>query len=100
MKGLNPMLQTLVDALVSTFVYTCTYMYIVLHTLVVQCCLGNAGCDHRWTPACLLSPPPQLLVGIQNESPYVRDMAVLCLGLACLLDVSVARKHLLLFIQV
>ena len=37
---------------------------------------------------------------IQNENPYVRDLAVLALGLACLLDINLARHHILLFIQV
>ena len=42
----------------------------------------------------------QLLPCVQNENPYVRDMALHCLGLACLLDISTARNHLLLFLQV
>ncbi len=42
----------------------------------------------------------QLLPCVQNENPYVRDMALVCLGLACLLDISMARKLLLLFLQV
>ena len=42
----------------------------------------------------------QLLPCVQNENPFVRDMALHCLGLACLLDISNARNHLLLFLQV
>jgi hypothetical protein len=41
-----------------------------------------------------------LLPSIQNELPDIRDMALNCLGLACLLDISLARNHILLFLQV
>ena len=44
--------------------------------------------------------PLQLLPSIQNELPDIRDMALNCLGLACLLDISLARNHILLFLQV
>ena len=44
--------------------------------------------------------PLQLLPSIQNECPDIRDMALNCLGLACLLDISLARNHILLFLQV
>ena len=30
----------------------------------------------------------------------MRDMALLCLGLSCLIDIHMARGHLLLFLQV
>ena len=37
---------------------------------------------------------------MQNEDPFVRDLAFNCLGLACIVDVSLAQKYLLLFLQV
>lgn len=37
---------------------------------------------------------------MQNEDPFVRDLAFNCLGLAAILDVSLAQKYLLLFLQV
>ena len=45
-------------------------------------------------------PHLQLIPCIQNENPYVRDMALFCLGLACIVDLHMSRKHLLLFLQV
>ena len=44
--------------------------------------------------------PVQVLPSIQSELPDIRDLAFNCLGLACLHDVSLARNHLLLFLQV
>ncbi|CAI8036851.1 Condensin complex subunit 3 [Geodia barretti] len=41
-----------------------------------------------------------VLPSIQSELPDIRDLAFCCLGLACLHDVSLARNHLLLFLQV
>ena len=42
----------------------------------------------------------QVIPGITNEDPAVRNVAVRCLGLCCYLDVHTATKHLLLFTQV
>ena len=42
----------------------------------------------------------QVLPCVQNEDPFVRDLAFNCLGLAAILDVSLAQKYLLLFLQV
>uniref|UniRef100_A0A1X7SQ01 Nuclear condensin complex subunit 3 C-terminal domain-containing protein n=1 Tax=Amphimedon queenslandica TaxID=400682 RepID=A0A1X7SQ01_AMPQE len=69
-------------------------------------CLAVAGELFRDLRITKLTPPLMTLVEslllpcIQNENPYVRDMSVFSLGLACLLDVSLARRHILLFIQV
>ena len=43
---------------------------------------------------------PQILPGIQNEDPSVRNMAVRSLGLCCLTDKETAKSHLLLLTQV
>ena len=85
-RKLNPTLRTLVDALVSFIVciMILTYNYTHTHT-------------HTHDAICV---PFQLLPCIQNENPYVRDMALFCLGLACLLDINIARNNILLFLQV
>ena len=42
----------------------------------------------------------QILPGVQNEDPLVRNMAIKCLGLCALLSCEFARTHLVLFLQV
>ena len=75
LKKLPVNLQTMVDVLVSV-------VYLEL-------------------PLCILpSLFLQVLPSIQSELPDIRDLAICCLGLACLHDISLARNHLLLFLQV
>lgn len=77
---LTPQLQMLVETLVSIL---CTH-----------CSSSSNIAVHRLR---LIS---QVLPGITNEDPAVRNIAVRCLGLCCYLDVPTANKHLILFTQV
>ena len=118
----SPILLTLVDSLVHhrECVCVCTHAHtyhlyypltcvplfpvisLSLSVFLLLClclCLSLSLFAPSLPPSHLMLSLLQLLPCIQNENPCVRDLALSALGLACLLDVSLARSHILLFVQ-
>lgn len=44
--------------------------------------------------------PSVILPGVQHTSPEVRNLAVKCLGLYCLLGLEEAKSHMMLLLQI
>ncbi|XP_064383727.1 condensin complex subunit 3-like isoform X2 [Halichondria panicea] len=72
----------------------------LLRCLTISCELLRVLRPQHLIPTLRMLKDTLLIPCVQNVAPYVRDMALFCLGLLSLLDVSTARDHLLLFVQV